>query len=325
MNGRLIGINTRHLLAIRRQPRHRLRHPVEHGQRGGRLRPKRQQERAAALVRRAAAGRLVGPRRQPRPRPADRRARRLRGRKGRPPRAGLKTGDVILGGRRAAVDDPGRFRLSASRPSRWAARPDAGGASRAARRSPLTVRLAVRARNQAAATSSRIKGRWPLDGAHGRQHVAGAGRGTLGRLRPAEGVVVTERRARARPAQQLGLQKGDIDRSAMDEEPVTSTRGPSRSSPSPASSIWKLTIRRDGQVVTIRGGELRCAGLGRREGLCLRDVEPVHRSGAGKGCPRPLADRLRPQKLAEVVGQDHLVGAGRRADEAARVQARSAR
>jgi putative ATPase len=31
-------------------------------------------------------------------------------------------------------------------------------------------------------------------------------------------------------------------------------------------------------------------------------------AGLEKGAPRPLADRLRPQSLAEVVGQDHLVG-----------------
>ena len=31
-------------------------------------------------------------------------------------------------------------------------------------------------------------------------------------------------------------------------------------------------------------------------------------AGFGKEAPRPLADRLRPQKLADVVGQDHLVG-----------------
>jgi putative ATPase len=31
-------------------------------------------------------------------------------------------------------------------------------------------------------------------------------------------------------------------------------------------------------------------------------------AGLNQGAPRPLADRLRPQKLAEVVGQDHLVG-----------------
>lgn len=32
--------------------------------------------------------------------------------------------------------------------------------------------------------------------------------------------------------------------------------------------------------------------------------------GVGKEGPRPLADRLRPQKLSDVVGQDHLVGEG---------------
>jgi putative ATPase len=32
-------------------------------------------------------------------------------------------------------------------------------------------------------------------------------------------------------------------------------------------------------------------------------------AGLEKGAPRPLADRLRPTKLAEVVGQEHLVGA----------------
>jgi putative ATPase len=31
-------------------------------------------------------------------------------------------------------------------------------------------------------------------------------------------------------------------------------------------------------------------------------------AGLDKDAPRPLADRLRPQKLSEVVGQDHLVG-----------------
>ncbi|MET0192863.1 MAG: replication-associated recombination protein A [Hyphomicrobiaceae bacterium] len=32
-------------------------------------------------------------------------------------------------------------------------------------------------------------------------------------------------------------------------------------------------------------------------------------AGLDKGAPRPLADRLRPKRLSEVVGQDHLVGA----------------
>ena len=40
-----------------------------------------------------------------------------------------------------------------------------------------------------------------------------------------------------------------------------------------------------------------------------------------KEAPRPLADRLRPRKLAEVVGQDHLVGAGGHADAHAQERA----
>ena len=31
-------------------------------------------------------------------------------------------------------------------------------------------------------------------------------------------------------------------------------------------------------------------------------------AGLERGAPRPLADRLRPTALVEVVGQDHLVG-----------------
>jgi putative ATPase len=31
-------------------------------------------------------------------------------------------------------------------------------------------------------------------------------------------------------------------------------------------------------------------------------------AGMAEEAPRPLADRLRPQKLGDVVGQDHLVG-----------------
>ena len=31
-------------------------------------------------------------------------------------------------------------------------------------------------------------------------------------------------------------------------------------------------------------------------------------AGLDKDAPRPLADKLRPQKLEDVVGQDHLLG-----------------
>ena len=40
------------------------------------------------------------------------------------------------------------------------------------------------------------------------------------------------------------------------------------------------------------------------------DEPPAGDDRAGGGAPRPLADRLRPATLAEVVGQDHLLGPG---------------
>ncbi len=43
--------------------------------------------------------------------------------------------------------------------------------------------------------------------------------------------------------------------------------------------------------------------MGARKGPNLFEA-----AGLDRSAPRPLADRLRPQKLAEVVGQDHLVG-----------------
>ncbi|HVG49706.1 MAG TPA: replication-associated recombination protein A [Rubellimicrobium sp.] len=39
----------------------------------------------------------------------------------------------------------------------------------------------------------------------------------------------------------------------------------------------------------------------------LFDPDPSH-DGPAPGAPRPLADRLRPQRLGEVIGQDHLLG-----------------
>ncbi len=60
------------LLAIRRQPRHRLRHPRQHGQGGGGDRQGRRPHGAPALARRAPPARDPGHRRQRRPRPSDR-------------------------------------------------------------------------------------------------------------------------------------------------------------------------------------------------------------------------------------------------------------
>jgi putative ATPase len=46
----------------------------------------------------------------------------------------------------------------------------------------------------------------------------------------------------------------------------------------------------------------------RREGPSLKGASLFAAAGLDRDAPRPLADRLRPQALADVVGQDHLLG-----------------
>jgi putative ATPase len=53
-------------------------------------------------------------------------------------------------------------------------------------------------------------------------------------------------------------------------------------------------------------GPLWRAITGKGYGSCMSDLFSA--AGLEKDAPRPLADRLRPQTLAEVVGQDHLIG-----------------
>src|SRR5262245_42429252 len=46
----------------------------------------------------------------------------------------------------------------------------------------------------------------------------------------------------------------------------------------------------------------------RREGPGSQGTTLFAAAGLDRDAPRPLADRLRPTKLSEVVGQDHLLG-----------------
>ena len=59
-----------------------------------------------------------------------------------------------------------------------------------------------------------------------------------------------------------------------------------------------------------RFGALRGVGTHRRRGYGPPMTNLFEAAGLEKGAPRPLADRLRPKRVAEVVGQDHLVGEG---------------
>ena len=157
--------------------------------------------------------------------------------------AGLKPTDVILAVDGQAVDDAEAFGF------RFATKPLGGTSQLTVLRGGKKITLSVRL-GPAPETKPRdivaIKGRWPLTGL------------TVGNMSPAlaeelsidfsgEGVVVTEV-APGTPAQELGLKKGDMILS-VDEEPVTSTRALEKLA-KPRQYYWKLTIRRDGEVVT---------------------------------------------------------------------------
>ena len=121
----------------------------------------------------------------------------------------------------------------------------------------------------------------------------------LGSAADGSGVVIIDDQARLSPAARLGLQAGRHHRCASTAAQVDTRRASARSCSRPTQRRWTLTIRarRQGQTVDGRGDEARS----------LRQSTGLFEAQA----PRPLADRLRPQSLAEVVGQDHLLGPGR--------------
>ena len=122
------------------------------------------------------------------------------------------------------------------------------------------------------------------------------------RLDPSTEGVVDLDIANGSPAQRLGFQQGDVviainekrDRHARKE--LERRRRASRSgcgrSPSCAAAARCRRVR---GCTSARAQ----SAAGR---ICSR------RRGSTSDAPRPLADKLRPQKLAEVVGQDHLLG-----------------
>ena len=292
----------RHLLAVRRQPRHRLRHPGQHGQGGRRLRQDGQQVGATgpgsargcrscpptiaeslgldrpvgALV---AVRRAEGPgggggaedrRRHPRRRrPGGRRPRRLR---------------LPL---RHQADRRQRRRspsCAAARQISRAGQAGAGAGDAAARRAsaqgPLAAWPALTVANMSPAVAEELS----VDAA-------------------SEGVVVTEVQDDTARRASSGLQKGDLIVS-VDGEMVIDDARTSRSWPKAAQLLLEAHHRARRPGRHHRRRRLSCAGAGRS--LIVPNL--FEAAGLEKGAPRPLADRLRPTRLAEVVGQDHLVG-----------------
>ena len=88
---------------------------------------------------------------------------------------------------------------------------------------------------------------------------------------------------------------------AVNNEKIAKTRDLERIAGEP-TRVWRITIaaRRPADV----------GGVRRMSSRAPRARRPTLFAAAGldRDAPRPLADKLRPRTLAEVVGQDHLLG-----------------
>ena len=146
-----------------------------------------------------------------------------------------------------------------------------------------------------------IQSRSPFLGVKVAQSVARAGRRVAARSR---------RRGRrhhstsptARSAQRLGFQTGDVV-VTVNDKPIQKTRDLDAADASEQSrGLAHHHPMRGGQRLSVRSADDHAPQT--------RAARPNLFAAAGleHDAPRPLADRLRPQKLAEVVGQDHLLG-----------------
>ncbi len=118
--------------------------------------------------------------------------------------------------------------------------------------------------------------------------------------------------ANGSPAQQLGFQHGDMVVSVNNAKIGKTTRSRARDRPAQPGLAHHHHARRPADV----GGTARlgACGAGRNaplSGMAKRSARAPSlfaAAGLDRDAPRPLADKLRPTKLAEVVGQDHLLG-----------------
>ena len=225
-------------------------------------------------------------------------------------RAGIKTGDLIVSIDGASVEDPNAFGY------RFATKPIGGSAQIGLVRQgrATIVSIALQALPDQPRQELEIRTRSPFLGVT----VANLSPALADELRldpQAEGVVITDV-ADGSVAQSFGFQKGDIVASVNDQRsanlPILSGpcfRGPSASSrhharrPEDRGDILGMTMLSPRQP---KPGEMPERAEAALWGLGY-DARP-HAAGLDRDAPRPLADRLRPTTLAEVVGQDQLLG-----------------
>ena len=114
----------------------------------------------------------------------------------------------------------------------------------------------------------------------------------------AEGVAILDV-ANGSSAQRFGFRRGDVmvwSTTSRSRKPAISIRPPSRRA---APGGWVL----------MRGGQRLARPVRRMSTRPKRGGDNLFTAaGLEHDAPRPLADKLRPQKLAEVVGQDQLLG-----------------
>ena len=296
MQGKLVGINTMIFSQIGRLGRHRLRHPLE---------PRAPLRRQAPSPAARSSGR--GSARSSIPSPA--KWRRASGSIASPARSSTSLYE----------ERPGR----AGRPRSSATSSSASTASRSATRTRCYYRLTTRA-----SANGRLErdpqGPAAVDialadcGAEARQgrraqsvrqqplrrrarveHSAGASPTSWASRRLDGVVVVAVRRGRRRRAP--GFQPGDIIVQVGTPRSPTSSRS------------TRSRALRSGCGASSSSAATACCSFN-----CPDDLsgDLFEAAGLEKSAPRPLADRLRPKTLAEVVGQDHLVGPERHADAA---------
>ena len=208
-------------------------------------------------------------------------------------RAGLKTGDLIVAVDGQTVDDQNAFDY------RFATKPLGGSAQLGMVRGGKETQARDRARDRAgnAARRNRHPGALALHGREDREHLAGARRRAAARApRPKASSCSTSRNGSL--AQSLGFQRGDVIAQVNDEK-IARTRDLDR-------------VAKERQRLLAHHHRARRADdLGDVRGMSTRPKRApslFEAAGLDQDAPRPLADRLRPTKLAEVVGQDHLLG-----------------
>ena len=208
-------------------------------------------------------------------------------------RAGLKPSDLIVAIEGQTIDDPNAFDY------RFATRPLGGSAQIDVQRAGKTVKLTVPLETAPDTNRDEIvlTARSPFQGAKV-ANISPAVADELHLDSQTEGVVVIDL-ADGGTAASVGFQKGDIIL-AVNNQKIAKTSDLDKAL---ESGVQALAHRRGAR----RPADQRDAG--RMSPKQPREAANLFAAaGMEQDAPHPLPDRLRPRTLADVVGQDHILG-----------------